>query len=147
MAEAVVFFDPALAEDFAYRVKRAGQMAAKGRFFGAQFVAWLEEDHWLQLARHANGMAQRLALGLTVLPGVSLAWPTEANEVFALMPRGFAEALWNEGAVFYPWSLQPAPDDPMVGPDQILVRMVTSFATQAEQVDALLAAANRLSTV
>ncbi len=147
MAEAVVFFDPSLADGFAWRVKRAGQMAAKGRFFGAQFVAWLEDDHWLHLARHANGMAQRLAMGLEVLPGVRLAWPAEANEVFALMPRTLAEALWSEGAVFHPWPLQPAPDDPVPEPDQVLARLVTSFATQTHDVDALLTAANRLSTI
>ena len=78
MAEAVVFFDPELARDFEHRVKRAGQMAAKGRFFGAQFAAWLEHGHWLDLARHANAQAAALASGIAAVPGCRLAWPTRA---------------------------------------------------------------------
>lgn len=36
-AEAVVFFNPALARDFAYRVKQTGQLASKQRFASAQW--------------------------------------------------------------------------------------------------------------
>ncbi|KMY86048.1 Low-specificity L-threonine aldolase [Candidatus Paraburkholderia calva] len=56
VGEAVVFFDKALATDFAYRLKQAGQ---------------LDDDVWLRNARHANAMAPRLmAERLAGLSGV-----------------------------------------------------------------------------
>ena len=63
--EAVVFFDPARAANFAYRRKRGGQTLSKGRFLGAQMEAYLKDGLWLRLAERANGAArpaqQRLA--------------------------------------------------------------------------------------
>ena len=64
MLEAVVFFDLALAEDFAYRRMRAGQLISKSRYLGAQMVAYLEDGLWLDNARRANALAQKLAAGL-----------------------------------------------------------------------------------
>ena len=51
MAEAVVFFDPALAEGFDRRRKRAGQLMAKGRFLAAQLLASIEDGLWLRPGR------------------------------------------------------------------------------------------------
>lgn len=141
MAEAIVFFDFALAQDFAYRVKRAGQMAAKARFFGAQFSAWLQDDHWLELARQANGVAGRLGQALQALPDTRVVWPVQANEVFAVMPARLAQALRTQGAVFYDWPAHSLPDHESMRPDEILVRFVTSFASTDQQVDDLIAAA------
>ena len=59
--EAILFFDAALAEDFGYRCKQAGQLASKMRFLSAPWVGVLEEGAWLRHARHANACAQRLA--------------------------------------------------------------------------------------
>ena len=64
LLEAVVFFDTALAEDFLYRRMRAGQLISKSRYLGAQMLAYLENDLWLENARQANGLAKRLAEGL-----------------------------------------------------------------------------------
>ncbi len=60
MLDAVVIFDLALAEDFAYRQVRSGQLISKSRFLGAQMLAYLDNGLWLGNARHANGLAQRL---------------------------------------------------------------------------------------
>ena len=53
-AEAVVFFNKDLAKHFVQRRKRSGHLISKGRWFGAQFIAWLKDDHWLELAANAN---------------------------------------------------------------------------------------------
>ena len=45
-AEALIFFDPELADD-AVRRKRAGHLLSKGRFLAAQILAMLEDDLWL----------------------------------------------------------------------------------------------------
>jgi threonine aldolase len=130
-AEAIIVFDPALARDMAYRRKRAGQLLSKSRFFAAQLLAYLEDDLWRRNAQHANGMARRLADGLSRLPGVSLAHPVEINEVFACLPDAMAETLRAAGFLFMDW--------PTAG--QGGRRFVTSPATPEEDVTALLAAA------
>ena len=54
MAEAIVVFNPVLAEAMDYRAKRAGQIISKGRLIAAQFEGYFADDHWLSNARHAN---------------------------------------------------------------------------------------------
>ncbi len=54
MGEAVLFFDRALATDFDYRCKQAGQLASKMRFLSAPWVGMLESGAWLRNAEHAN---------------------------------------------------------------------------------------------
>lgn len=56
MGEAVVFFNHDLAEDFEWRCKQAGQLASKMRFISAPWCGLLEQDVWLENARHANGL-------------------------------------------------------------------------------------------
>lgn len=131
-AEAVVFFNPDKANDFAFRRKRAGHLWSKQRFIAAQFEAYFENDLWLTLAAHANAMAKRLSDGLAVLDGVSIVYPTEANEVFAAFPDGVAARLREKGAVFFPWR---TPGDTTGGKTN---RLICSFRTQAEEIDRFL---------
>jgi len=129
-AEAVVFFDRKQAVDFASRRKRGGHLVAKGRLFGAQFVGWLRDGHWLDLARSANSAADQLSAGLARLKGVRIVWPTEANEVFAILPRSLSEKLRAAGSVFYEWNPDSLPDNESVGKDEVFLRLVTSFLTR-----------------
>jgi threonine aldolase len=140
-AEAIIVFEPALAETLAYRRKRAGHLLSKSRFLAAQFEGYLDKDHWLDNARHANGMAKRLATGLTALTRVRLAWPCEANEVFAILPRSLDAVLRQAGAVYHPWSSRGLPAGETTGAEEVLVRLVTSFATTDGDVERLLAPA------
>jgi threonine aldolase len=137
--EAVVFFDSAAAADFAFRRKRAGQTVSKGRFLGAQMAAYIENNHCFDLARHANSCAARLASQLSALPHVSLAWPTQINEVFAIWPRATDAALKAIGARYHEWSARCLAEPFPTGEDKVLVRLVTSFATQEEEIDRLVA--------
>lgn len=141
MAEAILFFDDALATDFSFRLKRAGQMAAKSRFFGAQFNGWLTDGHWLTLARQANAQARVLSAGLAKLDGVQVVWPTDANEVFAVMPGLLAERLRAEGAVFYDWTPDALPAAVTLQDGDAFVRWVCSFNTSRAEVDEVLARA------
>src|SRR5947207_7226660 len=63
-AEAIVFFDPARGAGMQDRRKRGGHLVSKHRFIAAQMEAFLAGDLWLDLARHANAMADRLSAGL-----------------------------------------------------------------------------------
>ena len=121
-AEAVVIFNPALAEDFGYLRKRGGHLLSKMRFVSAQLEAWLDGALWLRLARHANAMADRLAAGLATVPGAEIAFPVEANEVFVRLPEGAIGALETAGFRFHRW-------------EGSLLRLVTAFDTPAWAVD------------
>ncbi|MFA6267471.1 MAG: low specificity L-threonine aldolase [Pseudolabrys sp.] len=134
-AEAVIFFDRKRAEGMSARRKRGGQLLSKHRFVAAQMEAFLDDDLWLRLARHANGMADRLSDGLSKA-GYAPKWPVEANEVFAALPVALCDRLQTAGAAFYCWDTETAAD----GSPAVTVRLVTSFATTADEVDRFIAA-------
>ncbi|HVR89939.1 MAG TPA: beta-eliminating lyase-related protein [Novosphingobium sp.] len=97
--EALVFFDPALADVARYRRKRAGHLQSKGRYLAAQLLAMLEGDLWLANARAANGAAQELAAAAAQ----RLLHPVEANEIFLRLSAAEREALRAQGFSFYDW--------------------------------------------
>ena len=101
VGEAVLFFDRALAEDFDYRCKQAGQLASKMRFLSAPWVGLLESGAWLDNARHGNACATRLASAVADLPGVELMFPVEANAVFLTAPETVLDGLRARGWRFY----------------------------------------------
>ena len=101
VGEAVIFFDRKLSEDFAWRCKQAGQLASKMRFLSAPWLGVLDGDVWLRHAAHANAMAQRLAAGLSGIPGARLLFPVEANGVFVELPPAVLEGLRARGWRFY----------------------------------------------
>ena len=140
--EAVVFFDRDLTGDFLYRRKRAGQLVSKSRYLGAQMLGYLDGDVWLTNARHANAMADLLGAGMATLPGVRLPLPVQANEVFAIMPRGLHEALLAKGARFSVWPGE-GPGIDSVATGEVFVRLLTSFRTAAVEVEAFLQLAGR----
>jgi len=137
--EAVVFFDPALAANFAYLRKRGGHTLSKGRFLGAQMETYLKGGLWLRLAERANAAARRLGERLAGAPGVRIAWPTQANEVFLIAPDATVAAWRAAGATFHAWTTRSL--DPVRAPraGEALVRLVTSFETKASEIDRLLA--------
>jgi threonine aldolase len=139
--EAVVFFDATKAASLPFARKRGGHTLSKGRLLGAQMCAYLADGQWLALARHANAMAARLSQGLAALPGVRLAWPAEANEIFAIMPQRMNAALRAAGFHYHHWSTLSLDPAERIAEDECLVRLVTSFATCAEDVDRLVAEA------
>lgn len=131
LGEAVVFLDPDLADNFKYLRKQTLQLASKGRFIAAQFIALLEGDLWRRNAAHANAMAARLAEALLAVPGVQLTQAVQANAIFAVLPPGVADQLQREWP-FYTWNEETAE-----------VRLVCSWDTTADEVDAFSADVSR----
>ena len=127
-AEAVVFFKPELVGDFPFLQKRAGQLLSKSRFISSQFAGYLADDVWMRNARQANAMAQRLSKGLADLPGLELAYPTQSNEVFVVMPAALIDRLSATGLALNDEEL-----------DGKAVRFVAAWNTTESEVDALLA--------
>ena len=103
-AEAIIFFDPALADVVRYRRKRAGHLQSKGRFLAAQLLAMIEDDLWLENARAANAAAQAIVDGASE----RLMHPVEANEVFIRLTAQERETLRSAGYQFYDWGADAA---------------------------------------
>ena len=127
-AEAVVIFDPALAEGFEYVRKQGMQLASKMRFVAVQLEALLTDGLWRRNAEWANAMAARLAAAIRDVPGVELLQPVQANAIFATLP---AEAIQRVRPAFPFYVLDEATHT---------VRLMTSFDTAEEDVDAFAAA-------
>lgn len=122
MGEAVVFFNTALAADFEYRCKQAGQLASKMRFLAAPWAAMLKDGTWLKHARHANDMADALARRIADLPGARILYPRQANSIFVELPDAVIRDLHTRGWHFYTFIGGAA-------------RLMTSWATQPQEVD------------
>ena len=137
-AEAVVFFNPALAEEFERRRKRAGHLWSKLRFLSAQLLAYFQDGLWLNNARQANAMASYLAQGLQQVGGARLLQAVQANEIFAALPETLVASLEKAGFQFYRWPLCPVADG-------AAIRLVTSYATAGADVDAFVRAALQLA--
>ncbi|OJF96642.1 threonine aldolase family protein [Pararhizobium antarcticum] len=137
-AEALILFDTAKAREMSYLRKRSAQLFSKSRFIAAQFDAYLQDELWLDLARHANAMAAKLAEGIARSNSARLAWPSGSNELFVILNAETAKTLQDKGAVFYDW---PAPQEvaATMDSDEGLYRLVTSFATTQDDVGQFLA--------
>ena len=133
-AEALVFFDPALADVTRLNRKRAGHLQSKGRFLAAQLLAMIERDLWLDNARAANAAAAEIAASC----GARLLEPVEANEIFVSVSAAEAAALRQQGFDFYDW---PAPDGHVEGLPAAAgggaARLVTAWNSDPAHVAAL----------
>ena len=127
-AEAILVFNPTYAEHMAYIRKRAGHLASKMRFMTAQFEAYLHNDLWLSLAKGANQQAAQLEAIIEASPKLRLAWQREINEVFAVIKNADLTKLKDAGVYCALWQA-PAAERDLVGPNEALIRMVTSWAT------------------
>jgi len=132
--EALVFFNPNLARDFAFRRKQGGQLASKMRFLAAPWVGVLKDGAWLRHAAHANAMASALENGLRSLPEVRILFSRDANAVFAALPQSMVDGLRARGWQFYT----------DVGPEAA-ARLMASWDTTPADVAAFLRDASELA--
>ena len=131
-AEAIVFFKKDLVGNIAFLMKRAGHLLSKMRFVSAQLDAYISNDVWLKNAKHANNMGQKLSEGLAKHNSIEIAYPTEANEVFAKFPRYMIEHLNSEGYKMNEDEL-----------DGKAVRLVTAWNTKTSDVESFLNSINQ----
>ena len=134
-ADAVVFFDPDRARDFPFARQRAGHTFSKSWFVAAQYEAWLDDGHWLELARHSNAMAARLAAAVEASPHSRLAVRPAGNEIFAVLTREVDARLRGAGAEYYEWPADDIAPEMRPGADEVLVRLIASWRTTAADVD------------
>ena len=127
-AEAVVAFNPAVAERLAEKQLLHGHTPSKMRFLSSQLIAWLEHDGWRTQAAHANAKAQRLATLLTRIPGVRFVQPVEANLIFVALPADVKARL--EASDYFAYDIPPFGEN--------VYRFVTSWSTTDESIDRLI---------
>lgn len=127
--EAVLFFNEALAEKSAFIRKNITQLQSKMRYIGAQYEALFADGLWRRNAAHANQMAVRLEAVLRAFSQITFAQPVEANMLFLRMPPAMANAACEAG-------FGSAMGD--------VVRMVTAWDTQEEEIEALRALLQRV---
>ena len=118
--EALVVFNPKLARRLDARLKQAGQLPSKGRFYAAPWIGMIESGALITHAAHANAMARRLA----ALMPFEVAHKVQANGVFANLPDPALNALLAMGIMVH-------------RVEDGSVRFMCSWATQPEAVDQL----------
>ena len=128
--EAVVFCNPALANEFRYHIKQNGGMLAKGRLLGIQFETLFTDNLYLRAARHAIDQAFRLRDGLRA-KGYRFLCDSPTNQQFPILEDSQIEALRTDFGFEF-WQ--------RIDASHSAVRFCTSWATTDEAVNALLAA-------
>ena len=120
--EALVITNDALKADFRSHMKQRGAMLAKGRLLGIQFKAMLENDQYLESARHANALAQQLQEGIEAL-GYPMLVHSPTNQIFPIFPNNVLDRM----AENYAYEVQQEMDE-----SHTCIRLVTSWATPEE---------------
>ena len=131
-AEAIIFFKPELVGNLSFLMKRAGHLLSKMRFVSAQLEAYISNNVWLDNAKNANEMGKKLSEGLIKHNSIKLAYPTQANEVFAKFPREVIEHLNSEGYKMNEDEL-----------DGQAARLVTAWNTKISDVESFLETVNQ----
>ncbi|MDU8929251.1 aminotransferase class I/II-fold pyridoxal phosphate-dependent enzyme [Alisedimentitalea sp. MJ-SS2] len=134
LGEAIVIPNPQLREDFAFHIKQRGALLAKGRILGLQFRELFRDRLYFDLACHANSMAAQLSQGITEA-GYGFFAETETNQLFPILPNALIARL-KKRFDFYVWEPWDA--------ENSVTRLVTSWATTKEHVDAFLAEVSSL---
>jgi threonine aldolase len=124
VGEAILFFDRALAQDFDYRCKQAGQLASKMRFLAAPWVGMIDSGAWLTNAAHANACAKYFAEHAATIPNINISQGIQANAVFVTASEEILDALRGCGWKFYTFIGGAA-------------RFMFSWDTKLERVDQL----------
>ena len=126
--EALVFPNHNAPKYFFTLMKQHGALLAKGRLLGVQFDALFTDDLYFKISRHAIQMANQLKAGLRE-KGYDFYLESPTNQQFVIFPSHQAARL-SDKVKFSIW--QP------LGDDKVVVRLVTSWATQPSALGQLM---------
>lgn len=127
--EAVVAKNPNSLKHFFPLVKQHGALMAKGRMQGVQFETLFTDNMYVDIARHAVRLAQKLRKAFED-KGYKMAVNSPTNQQFVTLPNDVMDRL-RQHATFEQWGIR--------GEHETTVRFVTSWATTEEDVDAFIA--------
>ena len=124
--EALLFFDHALADEFARRRKQGGQLSSKMRFLAAPWVGVLKDDAWLVArARTPTRWRRDSPRPSAIFPGRGCWRRSRPMVCSSTLPQSAIDVLREKGWRFYVF----------VGATG--VRFMCSWDTTPESVDAL----------
>lgn len=133
--EAIVIKNEEINSHFRFHLKQRGALLAKGRALGIQFHELFKDDLFFDLARHANEMATKLSTAIGK-QGYSFLTDSVSNQIFPILPNTIIQEL-SKSFEFYNWK--------KVDENNSAIRLVTSWATKEEAVDAFVKQIIRLS--
>lgn len=123
IGEAIVSFNKEISKNFKYHRKQGMQLLSKMRFVACQFIPYIEDGVWEECARNANQMGQYLKERLGQFEEIEVQEGFKTNMIFANMDKRIIDNL-QEKFGFY-----------TIDEKTNLVRLVTSFDTEKEDVD------------
>lgn len=132
--EAVVISNDTLGKDFRYIMKQKGGLLAKGRLLGIQFDTLFTDNLYFEIARQANVYAEQIRAAMDK-KGYFCQAPNHTNQIFVVMPDEDLEKLRDR----FVYSFDSKADD-----THSCVRFCTSWATKAENAEALVQAIEAL---
>lgn len=133
MGEAIISFNKDISKAFKYVRKQAMQLVSKMRFISAQFIPYMEQGIWRENAINSNKMAKYLKKKLSKIPGIRVDNKTLGNMIFLQIPKEWNQPLQERYPVY------------IVDKESNTIRLVTSFDTREEDVDAFVDYIERIS--
>lgn len=127
-AEAAIYFNKNDSDGFVYRSMRSGHLISKSRFIAAQILAYLEHDHWLNNAKHANKMALKLARAIEETEAIDFKYPQQSNVMFVTMEQKLHKAFEKAGIEYF-----SSNEGLLIG-----ARLVTAFNTTNAEIDRII---------
>ena len=117
-AEAIIFFNKKK-YNYKFTQKRSGHVLAKTKFISSQFIAWLEDDHWLKLANKSNNIAKLFKKHIDQNKNFKILFPIDGNEVFVQVNKQYYQKILNQNIFPKFWS--------NVKKNSVILRFVFSF--------------------
>jgi threonine aldolase len=111
------------AAEFKFIRKQSMQLPSKTKLLAAQFLAFFENDLYLNIAEHSCCMATYLAERIKEETPLKINYPVQSNAVFVNIPQKFVKELKSE-LFFYIWDDQ-----------SFEARLMTSFDTKKEELE------------
>jgi len=124
--EACLLFNEKGKHRFKYRRKQMMQLPSKQRLIAAQFLRLLTDNLWQDIAQHGHSQALYLRKRLGEIPEIHITQPTQANSVFAEIPKPWVKKL-KDHTFFYVWD-----------ESTFECRLMISFDVTKEMIDAFI---------
>ncbi|WP_318503369.1 threonine aldolase family protein [Bacillus sp. T3] len=128
IGEALVLCRDELKVEFRYYMKQKGALLAKGRLLGIQFLELFRDDLFFELAKHANTLAEKLSKEMSQM-NIPFLTVSPSNQIFPILPKSVINKLERQYS-FHIWE--------NVDETHCAIRLVTSWATKEEEVNAFI---------
>lgn len=145
--EAIVINNDHYKADFRHMIKRQGGLLAKGRLLGVQFATLFTDNLYFEICQNANHFAQKIAQALSQ-KGFAPLVQSPTNQQFFALPKRHLDSLSQKYMLADFGQINDLAqlnyfsqfDQTTINADECphLVRICTSWATQADDVDELI---------